>query len=38
MMTFRFSLSQLSVTTSLFAAPPNMVNMPDAVPRHDPAV
>ena len=38
MMAFRFSLSQLSATTSLFAAPPNMANMPDAVPRHDPTV
>ena len=37
-MTFRFSLSQLSTMTSLFAATPNTANMLAAASRYDPSV
>ena len=38
MMTFRFSLTELSMVTSLFAATPNVVNMLTAGSRNDPSL
>ena len=38
MMTFRFSLTELSMMTSLFAATPNVANMPAAASRNDPSL
>ena len=37
-MTFRFSLTEQSLITSLFAATPNVANMPAAVSRNDPSL
>ena len=37
-MTFRFSLTELSMVTTLFAATPNVANMQTAVSRNDPSL